>query len=70
MDSISTQFMDAGVLARAAGKTLGRPRVGAAIETKVRALLLQKKGKIAIAKAVGCGVGTVQRIAAAMAVPA
>lgn len=56
--------------ARAAGKTLGRPRVAAAIETKVRALLRHKKGKIAIAKVVGCGVGTVQRIAAAMPVPA
>ena len=56
--------------ARAAGKTLGRPKVGQAIETKVRALLRQKKGKIAIAKAVGCGVGTVQRIAAALALSA
>ena len=62
--------MVAGEWAKAAGKTLGRPRVATAIETKVRALLRQKKGKIAIAKTVGCGVGTVQRIAAALAVPA
>ena len=62
--------MVAGEWAKAAGKTLGRPRVGAAIETKGRALLRQKKGKITIAKVVGCGVGTVQRIAAALAMSA
>ena len=48
--------------ARAAGKRLGRPMVGAAVEAKVRALREQGKGMIAIAKAAGCGVGTVQRI--------
>lgn len=48
--------------ARAAGKTLGRPKVGQAIEAKVRALRSQGKGMIAISRAVGCGVGTVQRI--------
>lgn len=48
--------------ARAAGKRLGRPMVGAAVEAKVRALRRQGKGMIAIAKAAGCGVGTVQRI--------
>ena len=48
--------------ARAAGKTLGRPKVGQAIESKVRALRSQGKGMIAISRLVGCGVGTVQRI--------
>jgi DNA invertase Pin-like site-specific DNA recombinase len=50
--------------ARAAGKRLGRPMVGPIIEAKVRALRRKGKGMIAIAKAVGCGVGTVQRIVA------
>lgn len=50
--------------ARAAGKTLGRPTVGPAVEANVRALRVQGKGMNAIARAVGCGVGTVQRIVA------
>jgi DNA invertase Pin-like site-specific DNA recombinase len=51
--------------ARAAGKRLGRPMVGPTIEGRVRALRRQGKGMIAIARAVGCGVGTVQRIVSA-----
>ena len=51
--------------ARAAGKRLGRPTVAPTVEAKVRALRRQGKGMIAIAKAVGCGVGTVQRIVSA-----
>lgn len=50
--------------ARAAGKTLGRPKVSAIIESRVRALRRAGKGMNAIAKTVGCGVGTVQRIVA------
>ena len=50
--------------ARAAGKRLGRPTVGTAMEAKVRALRAQGKGMITIAKLAGCGVGTVQRIVA------
>lgn len=50
--------------ARAAGKRLGRPTVGPTVEAEVRALRSQGKGMIAISKAVGCGVGTVQRIVA------
>jgi DNA invertase Pin-like site-specific DNA recombinase len=51
--------------ARSEGKRLGRPRVDAAVERRVRALRQQGKGMIAIAKAAGCGVGTVQRIVGA-----
>lgn len=47
---------------RAAGKTWGRPRVSAAIERKVHVLRRQNKGIMNIARAVGIGVGTVQRI--------
>lgn len=46
------------------GKRLGRPPVSAAVEDRVRALRRRGKGIISIAKAVGCGVGTVQRIVA------
>lgn len=51
--------------ARAAGKRLGRPTVAPTVEAKVRALRRQGKGMIAIARQVGCGVGTVQRIVSA-----
>ena len=48
--------------ARKAGKTLGRPRVSADIEKRVAALRAGGMGILAIAKEVGCGTGTVQRI--------
>ena len=51
--------------ARAQGKQLGRPRVGAAIESKVRKLRAKQHGIIRIAKSLGIGVGTVQRIVTA-----
>jgi DNA invertase Pin-like site-specific DNA recombinase len=51
--------------ARAQGKVLGRPKVGAEIEDAVRAALREGLGIIKVAKAVGCGVGTVARIKAA-----
>lgn len=50
--------------ARAAGKRLGRPTVLPAVEAKVRALRRLGKGMNSIARTVGCGVGTVQRIVA------
>lgn len=50
--------------AREQGKQLGRPRVGSAIEAKVRSLRRQKKGMRAIAREVGIGNYTVQRILA------
>lgn len=48
--------------AKAEGKRLGRPPVGAGVERRVRTLRRTGKGMIAIAREVGCGVGTVQRI--------
>jgi len=48
--------------ARASGKVLGRPRVGAVIEAKVHRLKRQRFGILKIARQLGIGVGTVQRI--------
>ena len=49
---------------QAEGKRLGRPQVGADVERRVRALRRKGMGMIAIARAVQCGVSTVQRIVA------
>ncbi|MFY4258854.1 recombinase family protein [Achromobacter xylosoxidans] len=51
-------------LARAVaqGKRLGRPKVSTEVVERVQELRAQGQGIIKIAKAVGCGVGTVQRI--------
>ena len=46
-----------------AGKTLGRPRIGAAVEKRIRAQLRAGKGILKVAREVGVGTGTVQRIA-------
>lgn len=51
--------------ARAEGKVLGRPRVGAAVEAKVLALRAKGRGMRAIARELGIGNCTVQRIVAA-----
>lgn len=48
--------------ARAQGKTLGRPRVGSDTEAAVRAARAAGKSIKAIARELGIGVGTVQRI--------
>jgi len=48
--------------ARAQGKQLGRPKVSAAIESKVLRFKVKGKGMIKIAQEPGIGVGTVQRI--------
>lgn len=48
--------------ARAEGKTLGRPRVGAEIEAAIVAERASGKGKRRIASELGVGVGTVQRV--------
>src|SRR5262245_46617706 len=48
--------------ARAQGKVLGRPKVRTGIEAAIRASLAQGVGILKTARAVGCGVGTVQRI--------
>ena len=51
--------------AKAEGKTLGRPRVSAAVEAQVVALRKQGRGMRAIARELGIGNCTVQRIVAA-----
>jgi len=51
--------------ARAEGKQLGRPRVDGATEAQIRKLLAKGTGKLKIARELGVGVSTVQRVAAA-----
>ena len=53
--------------ARAEGKVLGRPKVNDATEDAIRAELAKGTGIKATARAVGCGVGTVQRVKAEQA---
>ncbi len=48
--------------AKAKGKRLGRPPVGRSVEEAVRAARAQQKGIRKIARELGIGVGTVQRI--------
>ncbi len=48
--------------AKAQGKKLGRPRVSASIERKVRTHRTKRMGIKAIARKLGIGTGTVQRI--------
>jgi DNA invertase Pin-like site-specific DNA recombinase len=50
--------------ARAKGKRLGRPPVPPSVKAKIRVLRAQGFGKIKIAKTIGVGVGTVQRVLA------
>jgi DNA invertase Pin-like site-specific DNA recombinase len=52
--------------ARAQGKRIGRPPVHPATEARIRELRKQGYGKLKIAKALGCGVGTVQRVLSAV----
>lgn len=53
---------------RAKGKkAIGRPKVTAATEAVIRAHLVAGTGKAKVAKLLGVGVSTVQRVAAAMA---
>ena len=52
--------------ARANGKTLGHPRIGAAIERTIARHRRNGKGIHAIAKEVGMGTGTVQQVIASM----
>ena len=48
--------------ARAEGKTLGRPRTSKAVEQRIRAERLKGKGIKKIARELGVGVSTVQRV--------
>jgi DNA invertase Pin-like site-specific DNA recombinase len=50
--------------ARAKGRTLGRPKAGAVIEGRIRALAAQGMGKVKIAKTLGVGVSLTQRVLA------
>jgi DNA invertase Pin-like site-specific DNA recombinase len=51
--------------ARSQGKTLGRPRVAPSIELRIRKARDKGKGIKKIARELGVGVGTVQRVLAA-----
>jgi DNA invertase Pin-like site-specific DNA recombinase len=51
--------------ARAQGKTLGRKPVSARTEERIRELRGKGLGKLKIARELGCGVSTVQRVLAA-----
>jgi DNA invertase Pin-like site-specific DNA recombinase len=52
-----------------AGKTLGRPRISAAVEKRIQDRLRAGMGIIKVAREVGVGNGTVQRIADEMPRP-
>jgi DNA invertase Pin-like site-specific DNA recombinase len=68
--SMIRQRVNAGLkLAVEAGKTLGRPRIRAAVEKRIQAQLRAGKGIIKVAREVGVGTGTVQRIKDAMPSP-
>jgi DNA invertase Pin-like site-specific DNA recombinase len=68
--SMIRQRVNAG-LKRAveAGKTLGRPRVSTAVEKRVQAQLRAGKGILKVARELGVGTGTVQRIKQEMTGP-
>ncbi len=53
--------------ARAAGVTLGRPKVAAGVEAAVRARLAAGEGVLRVGKTLGIGTSTVQRIKREMA---
>jgi DNA invertase Pin-like site-specific DNA recombinase len=53
--------------AKAKGVRLGRPMVSGKIEAAIRARLAGGEGMLKVAKALGVGTGTVQRVKADMA---
>jgi DNA invertase Pin-like site-specific DNA recombinase len=53
------------VRARAQGKTLGRKPVSERTEERIRELRGKGLGKLKIARQLGCGVSTVQRVLSA-----
>jgi DNA invertase Pin-like site-specific DNA recombinase len=55
--------------AKAQGKAIGRPMVGTEVEERIRSELAQGKGIHTVARTVGVGSGTVQRVKAAMERP-
>jgi len=58
----SQQIKTGLAVAKAKGKGPGRPKITLATETEILRARLDGKGMIAIAKEVGVGVGTVQRV--------
>ena len=68
--SMIRQRIHAGLKrAKDAGKTFGRPRIDAKLESRIRDRLKAGDGMLKIAKEVGVGSGTVQRIAKDMPGP-
>jgi DNA invertase Pin-like site-specific DNA recombinase len=62
---IIVERINAGIArAKAAGTKFGRPKVGDAIEERIRELRRQRIGIKAIARRLGIGTGTVQRVVA------
>jgi DNA invertase Pin-like site-specific DNA recombinase len=60
---ITIERINAGLArARAQGKHLGRPRVDSKVETKIRSMRSEGLGKLKIARELGIGVSTVQRV--------
>jgi DNA invertase Pin-like site-specific DNA recombinase len=61
--SILIERINAGIArARAQGKHMGRPAVSQAVVEQIKALRAQGMGMLKIARQLGCGSGTVQRI--------
>ena len=68
--SIITERINAGIArAKAAGKHCGRPRVTTPVENRIRKLLRARKGILKVAREVGVGTATVQRIKQEMTGP-
>jgi DNA invertase Pin-like site-specific DNA recombinase len=68
--SMIRQRVNAGLKrAVAQGKQLGRPRIDAALEKRIQAQLRLGKGMLKVARELGVGSGTVQRIKAEMEGP-
>ena len=68
--SIITERINAGIArAKAAGKHCGRPMVSTPVENRIRKLLRARKGILKVAREVGVGTATVQRIKQEMTGP-
>jgi DNA invertase Pin-like site-specific DNA recombinase len=68
--SIITERINAGIArAQAAGKHCGRPRISTPMENRIRAQLRAGKGILKVAREIGVGTGTVQRIKQEMTGP-
>lgn len=65
--AILRERVNAGLArARAEGKVLGRPKVSASVEARARKQLAKGTGILKVARTLGIGTGTVQRIKAEM----